>query len=89
LISNSFETRRREDVTDGGPRAGQLERARGFEQHPPSAVRIADLVAVARRSPFATELLASPDLRDRASSAVSRAVNWIEDVGVVLPDWLR
>jgi tetratricopeptide (TPR) repeat protein len=48
----------------------------GFPAAFAAAVRTADIVAAARRSPAAAELLAGAAQRDRAADGVARAVHW-------------
>jgi tetratricopeptide (TPR) repeat protein len=66
-----------------GDPAGGVE---GFPAAFALAVRTADIVAAARRSPPAAELLAGIDLRDRAASGVARAVHWAVWLGPRRPD---
>jgi tetratricopeptide (TPR) repeat protein len=59
------------------PSPGEVEGSvGGFPAAFAAAVRTAGIVAAARRSPLARELLAGADLRDRAASGVARAVHW-------------
>jgi hypothetical protein len=61
----------------------------GVEEFPPSfvkAVRTHDLIAAARRSPLAGELLGFERFRRSAADAVSRAVNWVVWLGPRRPE---
>jgi hypothetical protein len=61
------------EVPSPGELPGGVE---GFPAAFAAAARSADIVAAARRSPAAPELLDGPGLRDRAAGGVARAVNW-------------
>jgi hypothetical protein len=74
-----------DDEADPFPLTRELDGSvAGFPLAFVKAVRVYDVYATARRSPFAPELLRSQ--RDRAADAVSRAIDWVAWLAGHRPD---